>query len=273
MALLSLAFSPALFEWFHFSRRSDLFSHALLIPFVSGYLAWITIKGSAIETRLSRSLMWAALPLTLGALAIVASWSGGVATGDRLCLRLLAYVVFVAAAGFATLGTYAMRKLAFPFAFLLLMVPLPKAFIDALEMFFQHGSADTASVMIQLSGLPVIRDGLFFRLPGLLIQVAQECSGIRSTLVLFITSLVAGQLFLRTNMRRAAIAAFVVPLAMLRNGFRIFTLAYLTVEVDPRIIDSPLHHRGGPIFFALSLIPFVLCLWFLRRNERGRYSK
>ena len=273
LALLSLAFSPALLEWFNFSRRSDLFSYAVLIPFVSAYLGWITIKAGALETRVSSSLPWAALSLTLGILALAASWSGVVAVEDRLCVRLLAFVLFVAAAGFLTLGSYAMRKLAFPFAFLLFMVPLPKAFVDALEVFFQHGSADTASLMIQLSGLPVIRDGLFFRLPGLLIQVAQECSGIRSTLVLFITSLVAGRLFLRTNWRRAAIAAFVVPLAMLRNGFRIFTLAYLTVEVDPRIIDSPLHHRGGPIFFALSLVPFVLCLWLLRRNERARASK
>lgn len=34
------------------------------------------------------------------------------------------------------------------------------------------------------------------------------------------------------------------------------------------MIDSSIHHRGGPIFFALSLIPLFLLLVWLRRQER-----
>jgi hypothetical protein len=33
------------------------------------------------------------------------------------------------------------------------------------------------------------------------------------------------------------------------------------------MIDSDLHHKGGPIFFALSLIPLFLLLWWFRRME------
>jgi hypothetical protein len=32
------------------------------------------------------------------------------------------------------------------------------------------------------------------------------------------------------------------------------------------MIDSPIHHKGGPLFFALSLIPLYLLLWWLRRQ-------
>ena len=60
----------------------------------------------------------------------------------------------------------------------------------------------------------------------------------------------------------------VIPLAILRNAFRIFSLAWLSVEVNPNIIDSALHHRGGPIFFALSLIPFFLLLLLFRKLEK-----
>jgi hypothetical protein len=31
------------------------------------------------------------------------------------------------------------------------------------------------------------------------------------------------------------------------------------------MIDSPIHHHGGPIFFALSLVPFFLLLFFMRK--------
>jgi len=64
----------------------------------------------------------------------------------------------------------------------------------------------------------------------------------------------------------------VIPLAILRNGFRIFTIAMLCVHVDPTMIDSPIHHRGGPIFFILSLVPFLAFLFVLRRSERRKNS-
>jgi hypothetical protein len=50
---------------------------------------------------------------------------------------------------------------------------------------------------------------------------------------------------------------------------RILTITLLTVHVDPGIIDSPLHHQGGPLFFTASLVPFLALLWWLRRKEQG----
>ena len=119
-----------------------------------------------------------------------------------------------------------------------------------------------------ITGSVVFREGLVFHLPGITIQVAQECSGVRSSLVLFLTSLLAGHLFFKSPWRQAALTCFVIPLAILRNGFRIFTIGELCVHISPAMIDSPIHHRGGPVFFALSLIPFFLLLLWLRRGER-----
>ena len=42
-----------------------------------------------------------------------------------------------------------------------------------------------------------MRHGTVFELPGIVLQVAQECSGIRSSWVLLITSLLASHLFLK----------------------------------------------------------------------------
>jgi exosortase/archaeosortase family protein len=85
---------------------------------------------------------------------------------------------------------------------------------------------------------------------------------------LFITSILAGHLFLRSPWKRSVLAAAVIPLALLRNGFRVFTIGELCVHIGPQMIDSFIHRRGGPIFFALSLLPFFLLLFFLAKSDR-----
>jgi exosortase/archaeosortase family protein len=86
--------------------------------------------------------------------------------------------------------------------------------------------------------------------------------------VLFITSLIASHLFLESPWRRIVLVAFVIPLAIVRNGFRILVIGLLCVHFGPHMIDSVIHHRGGPLFFVLSLGPLFLLLAWLRRQER-----
>ena len=64
----------------------------------------------------------------------------------------------------------------------------------------------------------------------------------------------------------------VLPLALLRNGFRVFTIGELCVHYGMRMIDSPIHRKGGPVFFVLSLVPFFLLLVWLRRGDRPERS-
>jgi exosortase/archaeosortase family protein len=61
----------------------------------------------------------------------------------------------------------------------------------------------------------------------------------------------------------------VIPLAILRNGFRVFTIGELCIHVGPHMINSPIHRKGGPLFFALSLIPLFLLLVVLQKSERA----
>src|SRR5207248_3053094 len=139
--------------------------------------------------------------------------------------------------------------------------------VNGLETASKLASAEAANFFFHLSGTPVLRDGTIFQLPGMVIEVAQECSGIRSSLVLFITGILASHLLLTSPWRRAVLVAVVIPLGILRNGFRILVISLLCVHVGPHMIHHPIHHRGGPVFFALSLIPLFLLLWWLRRGD------
>ncbi|HNU53283.1 MAG TPA: exosortase/archaeosortase family protein [Verrucomicrobiota bacterium] len=287
-ALLILCFCKPLFDLVRFAAGSNLFSHILLIPLVSAYLIFQKTRharragaGFPIGDADRRGRRLAVFPAVIGAVLLAVYWGaargrGPLPVNDYLCLTVAAFLSFLVSGALACLGSATLKAVAFPAGFLVFMVPLPDVALEALEVFFQHTSAVAAYLMFLVSGTPMLRDGLSFRLPGISLQVAQECSGIHSSLVLFITGLLAGQMFLSTGWKRWALALAVIPLGILRNGFRIFTIAMLCIHVDPGMIDSPLHRRGGPIFFGLSLVPLLLLLLWLHRTERttdGRERK
>jgi len=266
------AYALPLYQLARHSLENQLWSHVLLVPWISLYFVWL--KRRQIPPAISSFSRYAAIPLLLavGVTAALAMKFGGsgLAVADYLSLTALSFVLFLIAGVAWIFGPARARALAFPLAFLFFMVPFPGFLTHAIEVFFQHASADAASLMFGVSQTPVLRDGLFFKLPGITIEVAEECSGIRSTLGLFITSIIGGYLFFRRKSHRTIIALAIVPIAIVRNGFRIFTIAMLCVHVSPDMIYSWVHKRGGPIFFALSLIPFFALLIYLYRRERTK---
>jgi exosortase len=163
-----------------------------------------------------------------------------------------------------------MKQAMFPAFFLLFMVPMPDQMVHVLETGSQHASAEATNLLLKFTSMPSLRDpdnSMIFHFPGISLRVAEECSGIRSSWVLLITGLVAANIFLKSNWRRILFVALVIPLGIVRNGFRIASLGWLCVNVNPDMIDHWIHHRGGPVFFALSLIPLFLILLLLRRGE------
>lgn len=270
---ISLVFLEPLGKLLFLAAGSEVHSHIVLIPFVFAYLIYLRHEEVPSDSR--RSILGCISLLVVGFSAIALGFgsplfSAGANPSDHLTLTIFAFVCFVASGGFFFLGSKWMRSWMFPFAFLIFLVPLPNEAIDWLEKASQIASADAADLFFTLSGTPVLRDGMIFQLPGMVIQVAQECSGIRSSLVLFITSLVAAHLFLKSTWARVLLVAFVIPLGILRNGFRILVIGLLCVHYGPQMINSIIHRRGGPFFFALSLIPLFLLLLWLRKVDFKR---
>jgi exosortase/archaeosortase family protein len=86
-------------------------------------------------------------------------------------------------------------------------------------------------------------------------------------MVLTIVSITAAWLFLRSTWKQVLLVLVVIPLALIRNGFRIFVIGRLCIAYGPQMLNSPIHRHGGPLFFALSLLPFFLVLLLLRKTE------
>ena len=272
IVVLAFGFAKPLVDLARYAMENELYSHLLLVPFVSLYLIWARRRYLLLDSAPAPE--YAVFPMAIG-LTVLAGYWFGIVSGwlptldDYLALTILPLLTFFVAACFMFLGHGTCRTIAFPIAFLFCMVPFPTVFRDLIEVFFQQTSMAAAYAMLHLGGTPVFRQGLELQLPGFRMEVAQDCSGIRSSLMLFITSLLAGHLFLQSPWKRALLTFAVIPLGILRNGLRIFTIGELCVHVSPDMINSYLHRRGGPIFFVLSLAPFLLLLYFLRKSERS----
>ena len=269
LVLLCLGFIPVFQVWFRIAMGSDLHSHVILIPLVSAYLL-VTDR---------QNFAWGSRPSPVAGIGVISL--AGVILGwtlvttpawsevDLTAIKIFTFVAFVWGIGFLFAGSRWMRSAMFPMGFLLFMIPLPDLAVEQLEHFLMVTSAQLAEAVFSLGGVPIFRNGQFLELPGVVLKVAQECSGIRSSWVLFITSVLAAYLFLPTLPRRIALVAVVLPLGVLRNAVRIFVIGWLCVHVGPEMIDSWIHRKGGPVFFAVSLVPLFLMAWWLRGRKPG----
>jgi exosortase C (VPDSG-CTERM-specific) len=270
--VLALCFAVPLYDLTRFAAGSELYSYILLIPFISLYLVWLKRHNLPPASKPARGI--AAGFFTVGTVALFAYWLVlrprlKLMVDDYLALMMISFLLFFFGVCGLFWGRNILRALVFPLGFLVFMVPIPAVAISGIDSFLQYGSAAVAQGFFRLSGTPFLQDGLVFQLPDITIQIAPECSGIHSSLVLFITSLLASHLFLRTPWKRAVLVLVVIPLAILRNGFRVFTIGELCIHIGPQMINSPIHRKGGPIFFVLSLIPLFILLVMLQKSERG----
>lgn len=269
LVVLVAVMSPSLVALGRLAWAEDLHSHVFLVPLVSLYVVWTERRRLPAPGRPAWGAVAGFGVLAAASFAVGTGLVGGagVEADVRLALRILGLWLTVGAMVAGFLGGAVLRFTGFALGFTVFSVPLPEVVVQGMETGLKLASAEVAHWMMLATRMPVLRDGVFFRLPGLTIEVAQECSGIRSSWVLLIVGVLAARLFLVRPWKRFLLVLLVLPLGVVRNAFRIWTLSYLTVNVDPDVIHSWIHHRGGPIFFALSLIPFSALLWLLTRSE------
>lgn len=273
---LLLCFGPSLYRLTRFVVESELYSYILLMPFVCVYLVWLKRRSLPVYSEPARRL--AAGFLAAGSAVLAIYWlldrsTGRLMVDDRLAFTTFSFLLYFLGVCCFFVGKNTLWHLAFPLGLLIFIVPIPVCIMKGIETFLQYGSALIAEGLFIMSDTTFSREGLFFQLPGIVIEVAPECSGIHSSLVLFITSLLAGYFFLRSPGKQVALTLAVIPLALLRNGFRIFTIGQLCIHIGPEMINSPIHHRGGPLFFGLSLIPFLLMLYLFQKAERAKSKR
>jgi exosortase len=270
--LYGVVFSAHLASLFRFSLHQQYSPHVGLILLVTLYL--MQLHRHALSAR-AAYCAWGGIPLVVvGMLCyfIGMHHQPQLSQDDFLALTTLG-IITIWIGGFVTcFGLPGIRVAPFPLGFLVFAIPLPDTLRSYVITSLQSDSAEVTAILFKLSHLPVVREGFTFALPGLQIEVAPECSGIRSSIALLITGLLASHLWLRYWWSKAVIWLLIYPLAVFKNGLRIITLCLLTLYVDEGFITGDLHTRGGVVFFGLALAILLPTLLILRKLEAGAGS-
>ncbi|HXH66595.1 MAG TPA: exosortase/archaeosortase family protein [Candidatus Limnocylindrales bacterium] len=261
-----LIFAKPVVSLVQLANQDESASHILLIPFIS---AWLLYSERKQELPASGFSLWPPLAIFVSSVFIgtASLYCASCAPKDRLTLYTLALILLLASGFVVSLGVEKAKSSWFGLAFLLFAVPLPDAALRKVIYWLQLGSAAVAELLFNLSGAPVLREGFVFRLPKFSIEVAQECSGIRSSVALLILAVLITHFSFRPIWKKITFVLAGLCMMLIKNGIRIATLTLLANYVNRGFLDGRLHHQGGIVFFLIGLGLLLPVYWLLRKGE------
>jgi exosortase len=245
-------------------------THIFMIPFIVAYLLYFGRETTFAESKGSSFLGISILATGVVIRLFGSSYMQAQKGNNFESLTGLALVLSILGSFLLSYGNRSGRKAIFPLLFLFLMIPIPDVLLDRIVYLLQSGSTTCAYIFFKALGVPVIQHGFLLSLSGITIEVAKECSGIRSSVALFITSLLAAYIFLRGAWKRSVFVLLAICFSIVKNGIRITTLTLLATHVDPGYLTGRLHREGGFVFFVLTLAMLAPVLFLLHISEAER---
>jgi exosortase len=238
------------------------YSHGFLIPPIAAFLAW---------ERRGRFIAAPARPALAG-FVIVGGSALVAALGVGTFLTRVSLVAALAGAVLAIFGWSRVRTVAFPLAILLLMIPLPAPVFERLESPLQIATSVLGEALILAAGIPVLRDGNLLALGNVTLEVAKECSGIRTAISLVVLGLAFGYSADTRRWPRLLVLGLTVPVVILTNSMRVAATAVSAHYYGRETATGFLHDLYGWLAFAAAFATLMLIDRLLIRAAGSRRS-
>ena len=254
------------FQWLHykFQGQDSYYSHGYLIPFVTAYLIYLR-RGEISRASVESS----SLGLVAVVLALMAHIFGVV--GDINFVSGFSMVLFCFGCSLYLLGAPITRIIAFPLFFLVFMCPIPDAYINIIALPTKSMATGIALAMMDMVGIPYIREGFLVHLANATFVVGTPCNGMRSLIAFTALGLLMLYLFRTAWWKKALFLALIPLLALLLNGARIALLLWIAYTYGEKAAspESYLHDGSGLLVFVIGFIAMVLVLRKINEEKNG----
>jgi exosortase len=228
----------------------DNYSHGFFVIPLALYFCWE--RRDALKSARRQ-------PTILGLILIAVSLAVLLAglLGAELFLTRISLIGVIAGVVLFVWGWQHFRTLAFPLVFLLLMIPLPTIVFNQIAFPLQLLASRAGETVINLAGIPVLREGNVLQLPSRTLEVAEACSGIRSLVSLIMLAIVLGHFTERRTGRRILITLAAIPIAILANAARVAGTGLASELISPAAAEGFLHTFSGWLLFVVAFIGLV----------------
>ncbi len=231
------------------------YSHGFLVPLISLFLVW------RLRMRLV-SLPSQPVPLAVLLLAACLALAAECIWRQAYFVACLAFVGCLGATALYLRGWAWARLLAFPFGYLLFMVPLP--FVNDLAIELQVVASTLAAALAGIVGVPVQQQGAAVSIPGASFVVGLACSGLNSLIALLVLGALLAYLLHASSWAKLALLLLVVPIAVLANEVRIASLLWVAQHFGNEAGIAYHDLAAGYLSWTLTLVLMALVCKLLR---------
>ncbi len=249
LGLLALLFSST-FAWLVYNWiNNSYYSHGFLVPLISAFFLWRRRDAFARHNRESNALGLVALAISLVAFLIAQVW-------QAYHLSALALIVLLVGLALYFLGERAARRIAFPLAFLLFMIPIP--FINRLSPALESFTATASTGAVGLLGIPSVNLGSQIELQNSSFVVGAACSGLNSMVALATLVVVFIYILEGSNRAKLVLLGLAIPIAIVANIFRVSALLVIAHLFGAEAGMKYFHDYSSPVLFLLAFALLIL---------------
>lgn len=249
LLLLVWLFFPVLTTMVKEWATVEEMGHGFFVPLVAGYIVWNDrrrILAQPVKPCIPAALLivWGFFQMVLGFL------------GADFFIARTAFLIALIGVIWTLAGTAVLRTLLFPLFILLFMIRIPLFIYQQLTFPLQIFASQVATFLLQILGVPVLRDGNILELPSQRLEVIEACSGIRSLLSLTFLSLAYAYVFDRRTWMRPVLFFCSIPIAIAANAIRV-TLTGIFSEYNPKLAEGLFHTFEGWLLFMIALAGLI----------------
>jgi exosortase len=253
-----LAQLPLCLDLVEVARTNPYAGHVMLVPALAAALLWLDSRELSLAPTGRRQHVIGGV---LSALALILAVPAH--RQQSLALEALSSVLAVAGLGVWHFGVRWLRRGAFVLMFLLLMIPPPPDIVRSVVPSLQQLIAGFSSAVLECLLIPVVPDGVFLRLPGLSLEVAEECAGLRFLFILVVMVAAFARFVLPNVSTQMTLIALSIPVAVLANATRVAITGAGAYLIGPEVATGALHYYIGKAFWASAfglMIGFAVVL-------------
>ena len=256
VGLVAVLYAPVLklmvMQWW----QDPNYGHGFLAPLFASYVLYERRHSLREITLEPRNL---GLLVMFGALGFLLAGT----LGAELYLSRMSLLLLLSGMLLFLCGWNMLRALAFPLAYLVLMIPLPAIIFNQITFPLQLVASRLSSGCLELLGVPVLREGNVLLLPNYALEVVEACSGIRSLLSLIALAVAYGYLAESRIWVRIALTVLMLPIAVASNAMRVVGTGVLTYHLGPQSAEGFFHVFSGWLIFVAAVLFMLRAHWTL----------